>query len=55
MENVWDYLRQNKLASLVWETYEQIIAACADAWRWLIANPKQISSIGTREWAAVNL
>lgn len=55
MENVWQYLRQNKLASRVWETYEQIIAACADAWRWIIADPKRITSIGTRDWMKVNI
>jgi len=55
MENVWEYLRQNKLASLVWDSYEQIIAACAAAWNWLIADPERITSIGSREWATVNL
>jgi hypothetical protein len=25
MENVWDYLRQNKLCSRVWDTYEDIV------------------------------
>ena len=31
-ENVWDYLRANKLAAGVWDTYDQILDACADAW-----------------------
>ena len=25
MENVWDYLRQNKLCALVWDTYDEIL------------------------------
>ena len=35
MENVWDYLRQNKLCALVWNTYEEILDACQSAWRFL--------------------
>ena len=33
MENVWDYLRGNKLSQTVWDTYEAIVQACANAWR----------------------
>ena len=55
MENVWDYLRQNKLCALVWDSYDDIVQACKTAWNWLIADPAQISSIGTREWACVSL
>jgi hypothetical protein len=55
MENVWDYLRQNKLCSAVWDSYEAIIEACKTAWNWVIADPDCIRSIGTREWATVNL
>ncbi len=55
MENVWDYLRQNKLCALVWDGYDDIVAACTTAWNWLIADPVSITSIGTREWACVSL
>jgi hypothetical protein len=55
MENVWDYLRQNKLCATVWESYEQIIEACKTAWNWLIADPDRITSIGSRDWARVSL
>ena len=55
MENVWAYLRQNKLCALVWNTYEQILDACQSAWRFLIDDPERIQSIGTRQWACVNL
>ena len=53
VENVWAYLRSNKLSNRVFDTYEAIVDACCDAWRWLIAQPYQIASIGTREWACV--
>ena len=39
MENVWAYLRQNKLCALVWEGYDEIMDACKTAWNWLIADP----------------
>lgn len=54
MENVWEYLRANKLSARVWDTYDAILEACRDAWNWLIADPERIRSIGTREWATVN-
>ena len=55
MENVWDYLRGNQLSNSVWPTYEDIVQACATAWRFLIADPVRIRSIATREWACVSL
>jgi hypothetical protein len=55
MENVWAYLRTNKLCNLVWNSYEVVIQACKDAWDFLIADPDRIRSIGTRQWACVNL
>ena len=55
MENVWAYLRQNKLCALVWNTYEEILDACQSAWRFLIDDPDRIRSIGIRQWACVNI
>jgi transposase len=54
MENVWHYLRANKLSLLVWDSYEAIVAACKNAWDFLINDPDRISSIGTRAWAYVS-
>ena len=51
MENVRDYLRQNKLSALVWDSYDEIVEACKDAWNWLITDPERIKSIGARDWA----
>jgi hypothetical protein len=53
VENVWAYLRSNKLSNRVFETYDAIVDACCDAWNWLIAQPDQIASIGSRKWAQV--
>jgi len=54
MENVWAYLRANKLCARVWDTYEAIVQACRDAWTFLVDDPGRIRSIGSREWAAVS-
>lgn len=55
MENVWDYLRANKLSTGVWDDYDDILAACSEAWNWFANDPDRIRSIGTREWATVNV
>jgi transposase len=54
VENVWEYLRANKLCGLVWDTYDEIVEACRAAWQFLIDDPDRIRSIGTREWATVS-
>ena len=54
MENVWDYLRANKLSARVWDSYDAIINACREAWLFLTNDPKRIRSIGSRDWATVN-
>jgi transposase len=53
VENVWQYLRQNALSHLVWESYEAIVDACCDAWNELVATPHRIRSIASRQWASV--
>ena len=55
MENVWDYLRGNKLSKQVWTSYEAILAACKDAWLFLMADAERIDSIAHRPWAWVDL
>ena len=55
MENAWDYLRGNKLSHAVWDSYDAIVRACAEAWRFLIGDPERIRSIATRIWACVNV
>ena len=55
MENVWAYLRANKLCARVWDDYEAILRACKEAWHFLINDPDRIRSIGTRDWSTVNV
>jgi hypothetical protein len=53
MENVWEYLRANRLSFRVWEDYDAIVEACASAWNWFMGEPGRIRSIGARNWATV--
>ncbi len=55
VENVWQFLRGNWLSNRVFDTYDDIVDACCDAWNALAAEPGRIRSIATRAWAAVNL
>jgi hypothetical protein len=54
VENVWAFLRSNKLSNRVFDTYDAIVDACCDAWNWLTAQPERITTIGTRSWAKVS-
>ena len=55
MENVWEYLRGNKLSARVWDSYEAIVEACAEAWNFFVTIPTDYSSNRHRDWATVNL
>lgn len=53
MENVWAYLRANKLAITVFDSYEDILDKCEAAWNFLANDPQRVSSITKRKWATV--
>ena len=55
VENLREFLRQNLLSHRVWESYDDIVEACCDAWNWLMRMPDQIATITTRAWAQVKL
>lgn len=54
VENIWQYLRQNRLSNIVFDSYEAIVDACCDAWNALTAQPGLIRSIASRDWTSVN-
>lgn len=54
VENVWEYLRKNKLAIRVHDNYEAIVDACCKAWNDLVAMPVRLASITDRDWAKVS-
>lgn len=51
IENVWQYMRANWLSDRIFDTYDDIVGCCADAWNKLVARPWTIMSIGMRDWA----
>lgn len=48
VESIWAWLRGNKLSNRVFDSYDAIVSAYADAWNSLIAAPDRITSIATR-------
>jgi transposase len=54
IENVWEYLRGNKFANTVYETYDELVTACCNAWNFFVEDPERIASVTTRSWAKVN-
>ena len=53
VENLWQFLRQNKLSNRIFADYEAILTAACDAWNSLLADSARITSIGTRQWATI--
>jgi transposase len=52
-ENIWEYLRKNKLANTVFESYEDIVDKACQAWRFFAENKTSVTAITTRGWATV--
>jgi transposase len=53
MENVWEFLRDNRFGGQVWKSYNAVVSACCEAWNWFVADTLRIASIGTREWVVL--
>lgn len=53
-ENIREYLRKNKLANTVFESYDDIAAKTCEAWRFFAENPAAVTSITDRQWVKVN-
>ena len=51
VENIWQFLRDNWLSNRIFQSYEQIIVLCCEAWIRLTQQPWTIISIGHRKWA----
>ena len=58
VENVWQFLRQNRLANRVFDSSDAIVDVCCDvccdAWNAPLAIPERLASITSRNWANVN-
>jgi len=51
VENIWQFMRDNWLSNHIFESYNEIVDHCCDAWNKLISQPARIKSIGMRKWA----
>jgi putative transposase len=51
VENVWQFMRDNWLSNRIFQSYDDIVAHCCDAWNSLVDQPWIIMSIGMRDWA----
>jgi len=51
VENIWQFMRDNWLSNRIFNSYEDIVALCCEAWNRLIDQPWKIMSIGMRDWA----
>ena len=55
VENIWHYLRGNKLAITVFDGYDAIVEACCAAWTFFVEDPAIVASVTSRSWAKVIL
>ena len=53
-ENIWEYLRKNKLANTVFDSYEDIVDKACQAWNFFASDKDSVRSITNRDWATVN-
>jgi hypothetical protein len=53
MENVWEFLRKNKLAITVYNDYEHIVDKSCEAWNFFADDTAAIPTITFRDWAQV--
>ncbi|MBO0906570.1 transposase, partial [Jiella sonneratiae] len=51
VENIWAYLRANKLAISVFDSYDDIVDRCCEAWNFFANDPDRIRSIADRQYA----
>jgi hypothetical protein len=50
-ENVWQYIRDNWLSNLIFDSCDDIIDHCCQAWNRFADRPELVKSIGSRDWA----
>ena len=51
IENVWAYLRANKLAISIFDSYDHIVEKCCDAWNFFAEDKETVQNITSREYA----
>ncbi|WP_133192617.1 hypothetical protein [Labrenzia sp. 011] len=51
VENIWQFMRDNRLSNRVFKSYKEIPDLYCRAWNKLVEQPWTIMSIGRRDWA----
>ena len=51
IENVWAYLRANKLAISIFDSYDHIVEKSCDAWNFFAEDKETVLNITSREYA----
>tara|TARA_R110002050_G_scaffold80451_1_gene172059 strand:- start:2513 stop:2941 length:429 start_codon:yes stop_codon:yes gene_type:complete len=50
IEQVWHWLRQNKLANRCFKGYEDIVNSCSNAWNDFIESNERVKNLCSRDW-----
>lgn len=50
-EQVWQVLRDERLANRCYEDYNAIMDACCDAWNMFVDTPSRVRNLCSRSWA----
>jgi len=53
-ENIWEYLRGNKLSNTVFDGYDDIVNKTCEAWMSFATDRQRVTSVTSRSWATVN-
>ena len=53
-ENIWEYLRKNKLSNTVFDCYDDIVDKACQAWLFFADDKISVTTITNRDWATVN-
>lgn len=51
VENIWQFMRDNWLTNRIFNSCDEILEHCREAWNKPIAQPDRITPIGCRQWA----
>ncbi|MDI1295063.1 MAG: hypothetical protein PSY12_04140 [bacterium] len=51
LDNIWQFMRDNRLSNRISTSHENIIDICCKAWNRLVDQPWRIMTIGHRTWA----
>ena len=53
-ENIWEYLRKNKLSNTVFDSYDDILDKACQAWLYFAEDKLSVTTITNRVWATVS-